>query len=65
MAKLFASRTAVDCADKNVQIHGGVGYTRDFPAERHYRDAKILEIYEGTSQIQHLVIAEHLLRDKA
>jgi len=65
MAKLFASRTAVDCADKNVQIHGGVGYTRDFPAERHYRDAKILEIYEGTSQIQHVVIAEHLLRDRA
>jgi len=61
MAKLFASRTAVECADHNVQIHGGVGYTRDFPAERHYRDAKILEIYEGTSQIQRVVIAEHLL----
>jgi butyryl-CoA dehydrogenase len=65
MAKLFASRTAVDCADKNLQIHGGVGYTRDFAAERHYRDAKILEIYEGTSQIQHVVIAEHLLRREA
>jgi alkylation response protein AidB-like acyl-CoA dehydrogenase len=61
MAKLFASRTAVECADLNLQIHGGVGYTRDFPAERHYRDAKILEIYEGTSQIQRVVIAEHLL----
>ena len=61
MAKLFASRTAVECADSNLQIHGGVGYTRDFPAERHYRDAKILEIYEGTSQIQRVVIAEHLL----
>jgi butyryl-CoA dehydrogenase len=61
MAKLFASRTAVECADLNVQIHGGVGYTRDFPAERHYRDAKILEIYEGTSQIQRVVIAEQLL----
>jgi butyryl-CoA dehydrogenase len=61
MAKLFASRTAVECADHNLQIHGGVGYTRDFPAERHYRDAKILEIYEGTSQIQRVVIAEHLL----
>ena len=61
MAKLFASRTAVECADHNVQIHGGVGYTRDFPAERHYRDAKILEIYEGTSQIQRVVIAEQLL----
>lgn len=62
MAKLFSSRTAVECADMNVQIHGGVGYTRDFPAERHYRDAKILEIYEGTSQIQRVVIAEHLLQ---
>ncbi|HLG71826.1 MAG TPA: acyl-CoA dehydrogenase [Chloroflexota bacterium] len=62
MAKLFASRAAVECADMNLQIHGGVGYTRDFPAERHYRDAKILEIYEGTSQIQRVVIAEHLLR---
>ncbi|MHB8621178.1 MAG: acyl-CoA dehydrogenase, partial [Chloroflexota bacterium] len=61
MAKLFASRAAVEAADKNIQIHGGVGYTRDFPAERHYRDAKVLEIYEGTSQIQHLVIADHLL----
>jgi butyryl-CoA dehydrogenase len=62
MAKLFASRTAVDCADKNLQIHGGVGYTRDFPAERHYRDTKVLEIYEGTSQIQHVVIADQLLK---
>ncbi len=61
MAKLFASRTAVQCADANLQIHGGVGYTRDFAAERHYRDAKILEIYEGTSQIQHVVIADHLM----
>jgi butyryl-CoA dehydrogenase len=65
MAKLFASRTAVECADHNVQIHGGVGYTRDFPAERHYRDAKILEIYEGTSQIQRVVIAEQLLSGSA
>ncbi len=65
MAKLFASRTAVECADLNVQIHGGVGYTRDFPAERHYRDAKILEIYEGTSQIQRVVISEHLLGGSA
>jgi alkylation response protein AidB-like acyl-CoA dehydrogenase len=62
MAKLFASQTAVECADNNVQIHGGVGYTRDFPAERHYRDAKILEIYEGTSQIQRVVIADQLMR---
>ncbi|MGH2363834.1 MAG: acyl-CoA dehydrogenase family protein [Chloroflexota bacterium] len=61
MAKLFASRTAVAAADANVQVHGGAGYTRDFPAERHYRDAKILEIYEGTTQIQQMVIADSLL----
>ncbi len=61
MAKLTASETAVDAANKNVQIHGGVGFTRDFPAERHYRDAKILEIYEGTTQIQHLVISDSIL----
>ncbi|MGH2469083.1 MAG: acyl-CoA dehydrogenase family protein, partial [Chloroflexota bacterium] len=56
-----ASRTAVAAADANVQVHGGAGYTRDFPAERHYRDAKILEIYEGTTQIQQMVIADSLL----
>jgi alkylation response protein AidB-like acyl-CoA dehydrogenase len=64
MAKLFASRVAVACADRNVQIHGAVGYTAGYPAERHYRDAKVLEIYEGTSQIQRGVIADHLLRKR-
>jgi len=63
MAKLFASETANYCASQAVQIHGGVGYTREFPVERYYRDAKVTEIYEGTSQIQRLVIAKHFLTD--
>jgi butyryl-CoA dehydrogenase len=56
MAKLFASETAMKVATQGVQIHGGYGYTREFPAERMMRDAKITEIYEGTSEIQRLVI---------
>ncbi|MBN8549084.1 MAG: acyl-CoA dehydrogenase [Deltaproteobacteria bacterium] len=63
MAKLFASETAVEAANKGVQIHGGYGYVKDFPAERHLRDAKITEIYEGTSEIQRLVIAGSLLKE--
>ena len=62
MAKLKASETASFCASKCVQIHGGYGYTEDFPAERYYRDAKITEIYEGTSEIQRLVISRSLLK---
>ncbi|MGQ9559802.1 MAG: acyl-CoA dehydrogenase [Candidatus Oleimicrobiaceae bacterium] len=61
MAKLFASEVAVECARKAVQIHGGYGYSREFAVERLYRDAKVMEIYEGTSQIQSLVIARGLL----
>jgi alkylation response protein AidB-like acyl-CoA dehydrogenase len=57
MAKLFASETAMFCAHAAVQIHGGVGYSREFPVERYFRDAKITEIYEGTSEIQRLVIS--------
>lgn len=57
MAKLFASETAMFCAHAAVQIHGGVGYSREFPIERYFRDAKITEIYEGTSEIQRLVIS--------
>jgi len=57
MAKLFASETAVFCTWAAVQIHGGMGYSRELPLERFYRDAKITEIYEGTSEIQRLVIA--------
>jgi butyryl-CoA dehydrogenase len=60
-AKLFASDIAVKAARDCVQIFGGYGYLADFPAERHYRDAKITEIYEGTSEIMKLVIAEEIL----
>jgi alkylation response protein AidB-like acyl-CoA dehydrogenase len=62
MAKLFASRVAVDASRDAIQVLGGYGYTREFPAERYYRDAKITEIYEGTSEIQRIVIARELLR---
>lgn len=57
MAKLFASETAMFCAHAAVQIHGGIGYSKEYPVERYFRDAKITEIYEGTSEIQRLVIA--------
>jgi alkylation response protein AidB-like acyl-CoA dehydrogenase len=57
MAKLFASETAMFCAHAAVQIHGGVGYSKELPIERYFRDAKITEIYEGTSEIQRLVIS--------
>jgi butyryl-CoA dehydrogenase len=63
MAKLFASETAVSSALKCIQIHGGYGYVTDYPAERHLRDAKITEIYEGTSEIQRQVIAGSLLKE--
>lgn len=63
MAKLFASEAAMDAGIKGVQIHGGYGFVTDFPAERHMRDAKITEIYEGTSEIQRMVIAGNLLKD--
>ena len=57
MAKLFASETATFVADEAVQIHGGMGYSKELPVERYYRDAKITQIYEGTSEIQRIVIA--------
>jgi alkylation response protein AidB-like acyl-CoA dehydrogenase len=60
MAKLFASEAAVRGADQAIQIHGGYGYIREYPVERFYRDAKLLAIGEGTSEIQRLVIARHL-----
>ena len=62
MAKLYASETAMKVTTQAVQIHGGYGYTRDFPVERMMRDAKITEIYEGTSEIQRLVIGASLIR---
>jgi butyryl-CoA dehydrogenase len=61
MAKLAASETAMFAAHKAVQIFGGYGYTEDYPVERYFRDAKITEIYEGTSEIQRLVISRHVL----
>jgi len=61
MAKEFASRVAVECADEAVQIHGGAGYVNDFDVERLYRDAKITQIYEGTTEIQKNIIARELL----
>jgi alkylation response protein AidB-like acyl-CoA dehydrogenase len=60
MAKLFASETAVYVTDEAIQILGGNGYTRDYPVERMHRDAKIFTIFEGTSEIQRLVIARAL-----
>ncbi len=62
MAKVFASETAMWAATEAVQIHGGNGYTKDYPVERAFRDAKITEIYEGTSEIQRMVIANNLLK---
>ena len=57
MAKLFASETAMYCAHQALQIHGGIGYSKELPVERYFRDAKITEIYEGTSEIQRMVIS--------
>ncbi len=62
MAKLFAAETAMDVTTKVVQLFGGYGYTRDYPVERMMRDAKITEIYEGTSEVQRMVIAAHELK---
>jgi butyryl-CoA dehydrogenase len=63
MAKLAASEAATMCAHQSIQILGGMGYVTEMPAERHYRDARITEIYEGTSEIQHLVIAGDLFKE--
>ncbi|MCK7468972.1 MAG: hypothetical protein MZU91_13150 [Desulfosudis oleivorans] len=62
MAKLYASETAVEATNNAIQIHGGYGYTREMPVERLYRDARITTIYEGTSEVQKMVIASSLLR---
>ncbi|KAM7392344.1 hypothetical protein PAMA_007454 [Pampus argenteus] len=63
MAKLSASEAATFCSHQAIQVLGGMGYVTDMPAERHYRDARITEIYEGTSEIQRLVIASQLLKE--
>lgn len=62
MAKLFASETAVRVSEESIQIHGGYGYTKDYPAEKYWRDSKLCTIGEGTSEIQRLVIAKQILR---
>lgn len=62
MAKLYASETAVRVAEEGVQIHGGYGYTKDYPAEKYWRDSKLCTIGEGTSEIQRMVIAKNLLK---
>jgi len=64
MAKLYASKIAVECALEAIQIHGGYGYVREYLVERYLRDSKITEIYEGTSEIQRIVIARSLLDSK-
>ena len=63
MAKLYASEVAVRCANEGVQIHGGYGFIKDYPAEKYYRDVKLCTIGEGTSEIQRLVIARQLLKE--
>jgi butyryl-CoA dehydrogenase len=63
MAKLFASEAATFCSHQAIQVLGGMGYVSDMPAERFYRDARITEIYEGTSEIQRLVIAGNVLKE--
>jgi butyryl-CoA dehydrogenase len=65
MAKLFCSELSMRATITAVQLHGGYGYTKDYPVERFMRDAKICEIGEGTSEIQRIVIARHLLKDLA
>eukprot|EP00941_MAST-03F_sp_MAST-3F-sp1_P002179 g2179.t1 len=65
MAKLAASEAATQCAHQCLQVLGGAGYVSDYAAERHYRDARITEIYEGTSEIQRLVIAGQVLKEQA
>ena len=63
-AKLFCSEMVSRVADRGVQVHGGMGYMRGVPVERFFRDARLFRIYEGTSQIQQLIIARQLLRGK-
>lgn len=62
MAKLYCAETAMEMTTKAIQFHGGYGYTREYPIERMFRDAKITEIYEGTSEVQRMVISAHLLK---
>jgi len=63
-AKLFASQAAVEVTGMAMQVHGAYGYMKDMEIERLYRDAKLTEIYEGVSEIQRVIIADHLLQEK-
>ena len=63
MAKYYAARAAMRACNAAVQIHGGYGYTREFPVERYLRDAKLAEIGEGTNEVQKMVIARELLKE--
>ncbi len=63
VAKLFAAEMAQRVTTKALQIHGGYGYTKEYPVERNFRDARITEIYEGTSEIHRLIIAREIFRD--
>jgi alkylation response protein AidB-like acyl-CoA dehydrogenase len=65
MAKLFASAMVNRHASEAIQIHGGAGYLKDFPVERYFRDAKITEIYEGTSEVQRMVVAREVIKGEA
>jgi butyryl-CoA dehydrogenase len=62
MAKLYAAEVAMEVTTKAVQLHGGYGYTREYDVERMMRDAKITEIYEGTSEVQRMVISSNILK---
>jgi butyryl-CoA dehydrogenase len=63
MAKVFAAETSVFVTSKAIQIYGGYGYVKEYPLERYFRDAKITEIYEGTSEMQRMTIARQLIRE--
>jgi alkylation response protein AidB-like acyl-CoA dehydrogenase len=63
MAKLFASEAATWVTHQAIQVHGGYGYVKEYDVERYYRDARVMEIYEGTSEIQRLVIARSMMRE--
>jgi alkylation response protein AidB-like acyl-CoA dehydrogenase len=64
MAKLFASEMVNRITARALQMHGGYGFTKDYPVERFYRDARVFTIYEGTSEIQRIVISNNILKDK-
>jgi len=63
MAKMYASEVCVKAATEAIQIHGGYGYTKDFPVEKFFRDSKLCTIGEGTTEIQKLVISRNILKD--